>query len=235
MDTYIGFDTSCYTTSVAMVDGAGRLILDQRTALEVKRGGRGLRQSEGVFQHIKNLGTIEGPRGSLLNGCKIAAAAASVRPRPLQDSYMPVFTVGENAARVAAMVAGIPFFETTHQENHIMAGLWSAGGRKPIGFDGTPFRRDNRTAGYRKGRRRVWGKDNRSTGDISAGQLVDRVGVAMGLPFPCGPHLEKLANGAEEEDCMVEIRWFAKAPTPAFQGLKPRQGSFWMKVKTGKG
>ena len=30
--------------------------------------------------------------------------------------------------------------------------------------------------------------------DLHAGQLVDRVGVAMGLPFPSGPHLETLAR-----------------------------------------
>ena len=55
METYIGFDTSCYTTSIAIVDGSGEIILDHRSVLRVKEGGRGLRQSEGVFQHIKNL------------------------------------------------------------------------------------------------------------------------------------------------------------------------------------
>ena len=30
--------------------------------------------------------------------------------------------------------------------------------------------------------------------DLHAGQLIDRVGVAMGLPFPAGPALEQLAR-----------------------------------------
>ena len=35
--------------------------------------------------------------------------------------------------------------------------------------------------------------------DLHAGQVVDRTGVAMGLPFPAGPHLEKLAVQGRSE------------------------------------
>ena len=31
--------------------------------------------------------------------------------------------------------------------------------------------------------------------DLHAGQFVDRAGVTLGLPFPCGPHMEQLAQG----------------------------------------
>ncbi len=36
------------------------------------------------------------------------------------------------------------------------------------------------------------------TKDLHAGQFVDRLGVAMGLPFPCGKRLEELAQRAGE-------------------------------------
>ena len=51
---FLGIDTSCYTTSVAAVDVTGNIIASQRIALEVKKGSRGLRQSEGVFAHVRN-------------------------------------------------------------------------------------------------------------------------------------------------------------------------------------
>jgi N6-L-threonylcarbamoyladenine synthase len=219
METYIGFDTSCYTTSIAIVDGSGEIILDHRSVLRVKEGGRGLRQSEGVFQHIKNLGAFAGLKNRLHGEIKIAAAAASVKPRPLPESYMPVFTVGENAARVAAAVAGVPFFETTHQENHIMSGLWSAGGPKEERF--LTVHLSGGTTELLETVRNVSGFGVRIVGgteDISAGQLVDRVGVAMGLPFPCGPHLERLANEAEKDDLPVEIRCFARGTSTSFSG-----------------
>lgn len=37
------------------------------------------------------------------------------------------------------------------------------------------------------------------TSDISAGQCVDRLGVALGLSFPCGPELERLSLTAGGE------------------------------------
>jgi N6-L-threonylcarbamoyladenine synthase len=219
MDTYIGFDTSCYTTSVAVVDGNGSLILDRRSVLEVKKGGMGLRQSEGVFQHIKNIGSFTDARGFIPEGFRVAAVAASAKPRPLPDSYMPVFTVGENTARVAASVLGVPFFATTHQENHIMAGLWSAGGPKTERFltvhlsGGTTELLDTAREGPGFGVRIIGG-----TSDISAGQFVDRVGVAMGLPFPCGPYLEELADGAEEVSKAVPLRSFTRGTYTSFSG-----------------
>ncbi|NLZ90366.1 MAG: O-sialoglycoprotein endopeptidase, partial [Clostridiales bacterium] len=216
---YIGFDTSCYTTSIAIVDDAGELILDHRSGLKVKEGGRGLRQSEGVFQHIKNLGVFAGLENRLPEEMKIAAVAASVKPRPLPESYMPVFTVGENAARVAAAVAGVPFFGTTHQENHIMSGLWSAGGPQEERF--LTVHLSGGTTELLETVRSVSGFGVRIVGgteDISAGQLVDRVGVAMGLPFPCGPHLERLADEDEKDGPPVEIRCSARGTYTSFSG-----------------
>ncbi len=46
---YLGIDTSCYTTSVAIVDGSEQVIHDGRKILSVEQGMRGLRQSESVF------------------------------------------------------------------------------------------------------------------------------------------------------------------------------------------
>ena len=47
---YLGIDTSCYTTSIACVEEKS-IVLDERTVLSVPLGGRGLRQSDGLFQH----------------------------------------------------------------------------------------------------------------------------------------------------------------------------------------
>ena len=51
----IGFDTSCYTTSVAAVTVEGQVIASCRKLLPVKLGERGLRQSEGVWHHVRAL------------------------------------------------------------------------------------------------------------------------------------------------------------------------------------
>ncbi len=57
MGLFLGIDTSCYTTSVACVDEKG-IVYEKRTVLSVKLGQRGLRQSEGLFQHVRNLESL---------------------------------------------------------------------------------------------------------------------------------------------------------------------------------
>ena len=50
MNCYLGIDTSNYTTSMALVNNEGQVLADERILLKVKKGMRGLRQSEALFQ-----------------------------------------------------------------------------------------------------------------------------------------------------------------------------------------
>ena len=104
----LGLDTSNYTTSAAVFDGAdgcnaGRL-------LAVRPGELGLRQSDALFQHVKQLPALleelEG-RGLLRD---LKAVGASTRPRAVEGSYMPCFLAGESQGRALAPAVGVPFF-----------------------------------------------------------------------------------------------------------------------------
>lgn len=200
MDVAIGFDTSCYTTSVAAVDANGKVIAFQRLLLPVQSGQRGLRQSEAVFAHIRQMpGLAEHLRGDMANAT-IVAAAASTTPREGEDSYMPVFTVGESHARTLAGALNVPFYSFTHQQGHIAAGQ----------LENPPMEERFVALHLSGGTTELLltngGKLTRLGGslDLHAGQLIDRVGVAMGLPFPAGPTLEKLAM-ANNEAVMASI------------------------------
>lgn len=187
---YIGVDTSCYTTSAACVDENG-IICDKRTVLSVKQGERGLRESEGLFQHVRNLSSlVPGLISSLPEG-KIAAVAVSARPRPDADSYMPVFLAGRASAAAIAATAGAPLIETSHQEGHLRAALY---GNESL--MGSRFMAMHISGGTTEALLVGAGGEITLLGgssDLHAGQLVDRVGVAMGMAFPCGKELEKLA------------------------------------------
>jgi N6-L-threonylcarbamoyladenine synthase len=193
MSAYLGFDTSCYTTSVALVDDAGEILAAERRLLSVPEGKRGLRQQEMVFQHGVALpALIEAAYDALSGVVPIAAVAASTRPRNVQGSYMPAFTVGDGYARAIARTANVPFFAADHQAGHMRAGrvdtTLGAGAHLAMHLSG--------------GTTEVLLCDGEvilllgGTKDISAGQLVDRAGVALGLPFPAGPSLERCAREA---------------------------------------
>ncbi len=191
MSAVLGIDTSCYTTSAALVSVEGELLGSARRLLTVGEGERGLQQSQGLFQHVKNLPDMI---GQVMQGApQICAVCASVRPRPAEESYMPVFRAGESQARAAAALLRVPFYPVSHQEGHVRAAMVDAG------IDaGRPFLALHLSGGTTEilladqGRLTLLG----GSLDLHAGQLVDRTGVRMGLGFPAGPALEKLAMQA---------------------------------------
>ncbi|MDZ4132049.1 MAG: O-sialoglycoprotein endopeptidase, partial [Dethiobacteria bacterium] len=113
-------------------------------------------------------------------------------------SYMPVFKVGEAFGLFLAQINGLNFLPSTHQEGHVMAGLWSAG--LPLGRYLT-LHLSGGTTEIIVSEEISPGKLNLNllsgSSDLNAGQFIDRLGNAMGLDFPSGPQIEVLACKAE--------------------------------------
>lgn len=195
---YLGFDTSNYTTSVAC---CGETSISVRELLEVKKGERGLRQSDALFQHIKKLPELFEKITDNIDMKKVKGIGVSTTPRNVDGSYMPVFLAGHGYAKVCADALGVPLYTFSHQEGHIMAGIYSC---ENFSLLKKPFISVHLSGGtteilltkYENGHfiSEIIG----GTKDISAGQLIDRVGVSIGLGFPAGKELEKIANNADK-------------------------------------
>ncbi len=204
----LGIDTSNYTTSAAIVDEAGSVIADERRLLDVKKGERGLRQQQALFLHVNRLpDIIESAYRKLddkgISRNEIRAVAVSERPRPVEGSYMPCFLAGIEAASAVSSAAGVPLYRFSHQEGHIAA-------VDPL--------KDERFLSYHLSggtcelldvRRK---KDGYSidiigaTKDISFGQLLDRVGVALGYDFPAGGEIDRLSRAGTNRKIMKPLK-----------------------------
>jgi len=196
----LGIDTSCYTTSIAVVDHKGNLVCDKRQMLNVKKGARGLRQSEGFFQHVMNLPTLLEQVSESVNMNDIGCIAVSTRPRNQENSYMPVFNAGERFAKTLALGLKVPMFTTTHQDGHIMAS--AHGCRFNHNEEHISVHLSGGTSELLKSKWSEGQFDVQIIGgslDVSAGQLIDRVGVALGLEFPSGKHLDGLWKGSTKK------------------------------------
>lgn len=197
-DCFVGIDTSNYTTSAALCDADGRVTANIKRPLPVPDGGCGLRQSDAVFAHVKNLPAVMEELKEALDGRIPAAVGVSLRPRDAEGSYMPCFLAGESAAAAFAAAAGIPVFGFSHQSGHIMAAAYSSGGLDRL--LGEPFCAFHVSGGTTEIIRVLPQSGGfgvtllGGTRDLCAGQAIDRAGVAMGLKFPCGPRLEELAR-----------------------------------------
>lgn len=197
MSLYLGIDTSNYTTSVAL---CGDREINLRTLIEVEKGQRGIRQSEGVFLHTRELPRLLESIDADMRD--ITAVGVSVKPRDQEGSYMPVFTVGAGFARAIAKALGVPLFEASHQDGHIMAGIVSCGAEELTGEEFTAVHLSGGTTEilscrYENGS--FHPKIIGGTKDISAGQLLDRLGVKLGMKFPCGRELDALSLKAAGE------------------------------------
>jgi N6-L-threonylcarbamoyladenine synthase len=194
---FLGIDTSAYTTSVAVVDTEKQLIWEERQLLKVQAGERGLQQSEALFQHIQLLPEIL-KRVPANLWPAIKGVGVSSAPRPIPGSYMPVFTAGQAIASALATALGVPYFATSHQEGHLAAGIGPT-----EGFTAREFLAVHLSGGTTELLKvqklnpgqfeiQILG----GTNDLHAGQFIDRVGVSLGLPFPAGKELERLAQKA---------------------------------------
>lgn len=191
---YLGIDTSCYTTSLALVNENG-IVHDKRTMLYVVKNERGLRQSDAVFEHTRNLMSMLPELLAETDSCLIAAVGVSRAPKDGEASYMPVFLSGLMAARSIASALKVPIYENSHQSGHIRAALYKNEDLMQKPFIG--LHASGGTTELFRVERCKNVKPLGGTSDLSAGQFVDRVGVAMGLSFPAGKELEKLALKAD--------------------------------------
>ena len=211
MSMYLGIDTSNYTTSVCLYDSDSGKVISKRKLLPVKDGELGLRQSDAVFHHVQQLPALfEEAFGDFSDSIK--AIGVSYAPRTEKGSYMPCFTVGTTAASILSSVLKVPVYRFSHQQGHIAAALYSVDRldllcQKHIAFH---------VSGGTTEALLVNGTDDflsteivAKTLDLNAGQLIDRVGVMLGLSFPCGKELEKLADHCDEK---IKVR-------PTLKGL----------------
>lgn len=202
MPDHLGIDTSNYTTSAALYISSENRIVQRKRLLPVKEGELGLRQSDAVFHHTKQLPEIIEELCGEYSPADIAAVTASARPRNIEGSYMPCFLCGEGFARAYSAISGAALYTTSHQIGHILAVLYSAGRLELVKQSFIAFHVSGGTTDCllcepdSENILRV--TEVGASLDLKAGQAVDRVGVMLGLKFPCGSELEKLAANADK-------------------------------------
>lgn len=206
--TVLGFDTSNYTTSVAVFDGEKGHNVSR--LLDVEQGSLGLRQSDALFAHVKRLPELTDRLFSDIGRVKIDAIGVSTRPRPVEGSYMPCFLAGESQARVLGAALGVPVYAFAHQQMHVASSLFSS---ERMDLMEKPHLAWHLSGGTTELLRitpdgcSVYCEKIGGTTDISAGQLIDRTGKLLGLPFPSGKAVDALSQTAQgRETFRVKVK-----------------------------
>ncbi|MDO4567180.1 MAG: peptidase M22 [Oscillospiraceae bacterium] len=201
----LGIDTSNYATSLAAFSRENGVIFHRKRLLPVKEGALGLRQSEALFEHIKALPDMLGELKTLPGLSECEAVGVSVRPRDAEGSYMPCFLAGKNAAAALAAGLNVPLLEFSHQAGHLAAALYATplfkeGRRRFYAFHVSGGTTEALLADFSNPNYRT--ELLAASLDVHAGQIIDRVGLGLGLAFPAGEALSKLAEESGSGDCL---------------------------------
>lgn len=220
MAVYLGIDTSNYTTSVAAFDDKTGEMISDKLLLPVGENSCGLRQSDAVFLHVKQLGIVSKKVLSKLSEAP-KAIGVSISPRDSEGSYMPCFLVGKMLAESLSAAFNAKLYAFSHQSGHIAAALYSVNRLDMLNEQFLAFHVSGGTTDLIK-----VSPDNKKiisceciggSLDLKAGQAIDRVGVMLSLPFPCGPNLEKLS---QESNRTFKIKPCIKGLNCALSGLQ---------------
>lgn len=224
MAEHLGIDTSNYTTSLSVYNDETNEIVQAKKLLPVKEGSLGLRQSDAVFHHTVQLpmmfDELFGERTFSLS-----SVGVSVSPRDEEGSYMPCFLAGHSAAKAVSSVNSIPLNTFSHQAGHIAAALYSSDALELIDREFIAF---HLSGGTTEALLVKPHKDKifeisliAKTLDLKAGQAIDRVGVMLGLKFPCGKELDKLSL---ESDKNYKIKPTVKGADCCLSGIENKCG-----------
>ncbi len=200
----LGIDTSNYATSGAVYDGDGsRIAAFEKLMLPVKQGQLGLRQSDAVFEHTRQLPAMIKQLFCELDTKQIGCVGVSTRPRTAEGSYMPCFLAGVSAASVIASALGVPLYEFSHQQGHVAAALYGTPLRNEKELEFFAFHVSGGTTDALlcklcAGELSI--EQLATSRDLHAGQVIDRLGNMLGMSFPSGEQVSGAAKESENKD-----------------------------------
>lgn len=234
---FLGIDTSNYTTSLALCNSDGKILANVRKLLDVSDGKRGLRQSDALFLHTKALPSLSEELFTNTNYSPdiLCAVGVSARPRDAEGSYMPCFLSGLSLASGIAHSFEIPLYEFSHQAGHIEAAVNSCD--KPETFSSGKFISFHVSGGTTEALLCEYNGSTYTckivggTNDASAGQMIDRAGVLMGIKFPCGKELDKISSESEISENLGKLTSM-KGAYFSMSGLENKVKKFLQDEKT---
>ncbi len=201
----LGIEGTAHTIGVGIVDEQCRVLANVYDMVKPEKGG--IHPREAANHHAELAAPL----------IRKAAMTAAVS---LQDIDVVTFSQGPGlgpclrtvatAARSLSLSLGVPLVGVNHCVAHIEIGRGLTGCKDPalLYVSGG----NTQVIAYARGRYRVFGE----TLDIGIGNMLDKFGREVGLPFPGGPRLEKLALGGKT---LLPLPYSVKGMDVAFSGM----------------
>jgi N6-L-threonylcarbamoyladenine synthase len=206
----LGIESTAHTFGVAVVDMSGRILSNVKDSYVTERGG--MIPLEVRRHHIEVADDLfkRALEGAGINEGDIKAVAFSNAP-----GLAPCLLEGMAFVKRVASRLGVPVVCVNHCVAHLEVGEL-VGARDPVMLYASGA--NTQVVAYEAGRYRVFGE----TLDLGVGNFIDTVARYMGLGFPGGPKIEKLAEECEGKDRLIDLPYSIKGMDVAFAGLQTK-------------
>ena len=212
----LGIETSCDDTGVAIIRD-DREVLCEFLSSQIKDHSKfgGVIPEFAARKHLENLLPLI---DAALRECKISDQSLDLIAVTRGPGLMGSLIVGVQTAKALSQVWNVPLIGVNHLEGHLFAPLVDAEDLKP------PFLSLIVSGGHTEiidvedfGKYKLLGE----TRDDAAGEAYDKAAKILGLPYPGGPEIDKLAKTGNSHafDFPVPLKNTQKVEF-SFSGLK---------------
>ncbi len=217
----LGIETSCDETSVAVLDGEGRVlsnVISSQLAAHARYGG--VVPEVAARAHLENLPAVleealEAARVRLEDTGLVAATAG--------PGLIGALLVGLSAGKALAWARGIPLVGVNHLEGHLFSAFLRPHGEapRPIAY---PFHGLVVSGGHaelvrvEEGRMRI--VPLARTRDDAPGEAFDKIARRAGLGYPGGPVIDRIAARGRGDRFPFPIGRVDGSRDFSFSGLK---------------
>ena len=191
----LGIESSCDDTSAAVIQG-NKILSNIISSQKVHQKYGGVVPELASRAHQQNIIPVV---QSALSEAKIAQKDVDAIAYTLGPGLMGSLLVGSSFAKSLSMSLNVPLIEVNHMQAHIFAHFIADANEKSPEF---PFLCLTVSGGHTQivllesfDQIKVIGE----TRDDAAGEAFDKIGKLLGLPYPAGPQMDKLAASGNKE------------------------------------
>jgi N6-L-threonylcarbamoyladenine synthase/N6-L-threonylcarbamoyladenine synthase/protein kinase Bud32 len=201
----LGIEGTAHTFGVGIMDSAANVLANEQSMYSPKEGG--IHPREAANHHTEVAGDVI--ERAL---CKAGVSKGDIGLIAFSQGpgLGPCLRTAATAARTLSLSLGVPIIGVNHCIAHLEIGRAVCSCRDPVLLYVSGG--NTQVISYANGRYRVFGE----TLDIGLGNMLDKFGRDMGMPFPAGPNIEKLASSGAK---LIPLPYSVKGMDVAFSGI----------------
>ena len=206
----LGIESTAHTFGVAVLDWKGDILSNEKDSFTTEGGGMIPMEVRAHHEKVAPIVYEKALKEAGIDAEEISVIAFSNAP-----GLAPCLLAGMEFAKSKAGELDVPLVPVNHCVAHLEIGE-SVGAKDPVMLYASGA--NTQIIAYEAGKYRVFGE----TLDLGVGNFIDTIARYMGLGFPGGPKIQKLAEDCKNKKELIDLPYSIKGMDVAFSGLQTK-------------